>query len=146
MVNTYKNHFDDIKLNCEIYGKLQSCGPSGNNHCFNAKDAWNLFCRSVKYTWLRQWKSILAQTTFLLATSFFLTKLYRDDIGSDATCMQSNNFSNFEKDLKEALVRHQESLSQQNLKFLFFFMVFILFLVLNATALTIPSEIKVCRQ
>lgn len=142
MTKTYENVIV-IEHECKMNGKLVTNSFLNNPHYFHPYDMWYIFCRSVLYNWLRQWKAHLFQATFLLGMAFWLTILFKDDIGKDGSCSTGEINLTVILDYYDAQIEARESLADKNLKFLFFFINFALFIQLNATVLTFSTEVKV---
>ncbi len=90
-------------------------------------------------TYISQWKTCLTQLVFYVLYPFVMTRMYNSDIAKPDGCfdfLYNSNTSCYE-DLRD------NSLLDQNTKFLYTISIFFLFVPLNYTILTFPREVKI---
>lgn len=106
---------------------------------FRFIDMWYLLLRSMTESYISQWKTLLTQIIFYMLFVMTITKMYNSDIGKPDGCFsfESNSNTTCVKQLDE------DSLLNQNTKYLFFITIQAAFIQLSVTTLTFLTHVKI---
>ena len=124
---------------CVKETKLYKNGLVFKSKTFKPIDFWYLLLRGMTYTYISQWKTLLTQIIFYILFSIVISNMFNSDIGKPDGCFS------FLFDSKTNCVKQLEddSLLDQNVKFIFFVLVMAMFIQLSVTTITFASDIKI---
>ncbi len=106
---------------------------------FKPIDMWHLLLRTMTCNYISQWKSLLIQFILFVTLPLILKIIFNPNIGIPDGCysfLHNHNIS-CSKQLEN------DSLLDQNIKFLFFISTLAIFIQLTVTTLTFPFEVKI---
>ncbi len=117
---------------------LHSKGIKIKTKRFNLFDFWYLFCRSMTYTYICQWKSLTSHLLFCTIFCLCLTKSYNPDIGKVDGCFEQNIDLNITCKERE----DQKSILEQNLYFNFIGFYVMMLIQVTISTSTFTTELK----
>jgi hypothetical protein len=139
LTNKTSKNKENIIMRTKTETELFPDGIQFKSQKFQLIDTWNLLIRCMSYTYVSHWKSLIIQSLCYLVFGFNLTLLYNSDIGKPDGCFILNSTSN--STTTESL--REQSLLDQNLKFIFFAVTIVVCLQMLGTTLTFPAEVKI---
>ena len=142
----YKTYEDKkcIDENCKAQGKLLMGPLRSNQKLFNFADFYYIFCRSVHVSWIRGFMvNVMGQFITLIFGLLITIYLYEGDIGADPSCIDP--FVNYTVTTNGTItrVRVTESKAEQNIKFLFFAILYFYFVHNVHLVRVFSTEVKV---
>jgi hypothetical protein len=124
---------------CKNEAKFFSNGIPFESKNFKLIDFWYLLSRSMTYTYISQWKSLITQMLFYIFYPLMIANMYNSNIGEPDGCFDFLDNAN-SSCLKEI---EDNSLLDQNQKFVFTTSIFFMFIQLTFTILTFAKEVKI---
>jgi len=124
---------------CQNEAKLSPNGVQFKSKGFKLTDLWYVLMRTMTYNYISQWKTFWTQFLFYILFAFSITRMFNSDIGKPNACFSFlfNPNTSCHKQLDD------DSLLDQNIKFLFFTSVMVMFIQLTATTLTFLIDVKI---
>ncbi len=118
--------------------EMHGLGSSGSDH-FKLYSLWVLLKRTCVTSLFRQKRLIFIRLALHVVVAAVLTLLYDRNIGKASDCYINTlkNCSDVEDELRK------ESVPDQNIRFQFFSLLFLMFAALMPTVLTFPTDIMV---
>ena len=115
-------------------------GVQFRSKSFKLIDMWYIIMRSIQQQFIKQWKSLLFRFFFYIFIAFFVTNLYNENIGKSDACLESS-YLNSNNTCYQFL--NDQFLLFQNLNFLYFTTLLVLFTHLSLTTLTYVTDLKI---
>jgi hypothetical protein len=130
-----------ILKRCNKETQLFADGLKFRSKRFKLIDLWILLLRTMTYTYRYFWKFLLMQFIFYIVLGYSLTIFFKSDIGKPSGCIS------FEEDFNTTCNKtieklEEENLLDQNIKYNFFVIVFVMFIQIVSTCTTFTSEVN----
>ena len=120
--------------------KVSPTGLRSRSKSFKPLDMWYIMMRTMTQQYIKKWKSLLFQFLWYIFIAYFVTIVFSENMGKPDACLdrrvlESNNTCPHE------LENH--FLLFQNLNFLYFTTLMVLFVHLSQTTLTYITDLKI---
>ena len=120
--------------------KLSPKGLESPSKSFKPIDMWYNTMRTMTQQYIKQWKALILQFFWYIFIASFVTNVFNEDMGKPDACLESLLLKS-----NKTCDKHieQDYLVLQNLNYLYFTVLLVLFMHLSQTTLTYLTDLKI---